>query len=138
MRSFAVFATFAFVACAGTASSGTDGGAGNGVDGGASSQCNDIAMQICQKAAACSTGHDGGVTVFLVRGTEDGGINASPFTVNGDVSHCDNFLHLTCSSQEHAPGFIAACGPVVSGLQCGTDSTYGNGIVIPATCGQNL
>jgi hypothetical protein len=152
MRGFSMFATcaalafvtcaaLAFVACAGSATTGTNGGSSNGspgAEGGSSSQCDDLAMQICQKTAACSTGHDGGVSVFLVSGADEAGVNGSPFTVNGDVSHCNNFLHLTCLSSEHAPAFVANCGPVVNGLQCGTDPTYGNGIVIPVACGQNL
>lgn len=128
VHTLAVFAFLAFVGCSGS---------GNGSDGGSPTQCNDTATQLCQKAASCSTGHDGGVTVFLINGV-DGGLNSNAFTINGDVSHCDKFfMDLTCRSGK-ATAFTAACGPALSGLQCGTDPMYGNGIVLTAPCGQDL
>ena len=139
MRTLAMFAILAFVALVGCggASDGSDGGSSNGSDGGSPpGQCDDTATQICQKAASCSIGHDAAVTVFLMSEV-DGGPIAVPFTVNGDVSHCDNFLHLACLGK-HAEDLTATCGPMVSGLQCGTDSRYGNGVSIPSTCGQYL
>ena len=88
VRPLAFVAFVAVVGCGGSSN-------GHGSDGGSPSQCNETATQLCQKAASCSTGHDGGVTVFIISAV-DGGLNSSGFTVNGDESHCDNFLHLTC------------------------------------------
>lgn len=129
------FVRFAFVGCLALVGCGGSSN-GNGSEGGSPGQCDETATQLCQKAASCSTDHDGGVSVFITSAV-DGGLNSSVFTVNGDESHCESFLHLTCLGDQAAK-FTAACGPVLSGLQCGTDSTFGNGVELPAACGQNL
>ena len=128
MRIIAAFAAFVLLGC---------GGSGNGSSGGPASQCSQTATQLCEKAAACSTGNDGGVTVFIISADADSGLHSYGFTINGDESHCENFMKLICEGQ-HAADFTAACGPAISGLQCGTDSTFGNGVVVPSPCGQNL
>jgi hypothetical protein len=131
MRVSAIFVILAFVGCGGSE------GSNNGSDGGTPSQCDDTATQLCQKAVACSTGHDGGVTVFLVD-DHDGGVPSTDFTINGDVSHCDKFfMDITCRTGK-AAAFTAACGPTISGLQCGTNPNWGNGLVLTVACSQNL
>jgi hypothetical protein len=132
LSTFAILAfvasVLAFVAC----------GSGNGADGGSTGQCSDIAGQICQKAATCSAGGDAGYTLIIVSPSPDSGIGSSGFTINGDQSHCDKFFNdLTCSGS-HEAAFIAACGPAISGLQCGKDSMFGNGVVLPYPCSQNF
>src|SRR5581483_7520082 len=101
MRTLATFAVLALFGC-GSAST-------SGFDSGTPSPCRDTATQLCQKGAACSTGHDGGVTVFIISGV-DGGLHSYGFTVNGDVTHCENFLNLNCGSS-HESGFVSGCGP---------------------------
>jgi hypothetical protein len=130
MRILPVFALLAFAAC------GSGNGSGNGPDGGSTGQCNDIANQVCQKAAACSAGGDAG-TVFVIS-ADDAGVHAYDFTINSE-SGCQVLVGAGCNGS-HSAAFTANCGSAVSsGLQCGPSvDDHGNGLVLPASCWQSL
>jgi hypothetical protein len=129
MRFLPAFAMLAFAAC------GSGNGSSNGPGGGSTGQC-DIANQVCQKAAACSTGGDAGTV--LVIGADDAGVHAYDFTVNSE-SGCQVLLGAGCSGS-HAAAFTANCGSAISsGLQCGPSvGDHGNGLMLPASCWESL
>jgi hypothetical protein len=130
---FSFYAVVFAGACGGTVDASV------GSDGGLLVQCCETATKLCQKASACSAGDvdDGGAYNLIIFSAVDGGINSYGFTINGDVSQCDSLLGLTCIGQ-HARSFTASCSPAIGGLQCGTDSRFGNGVVLPNPCGQSL
>lgn len=138
----AAFASFALVACSsGGTDANSDGGTNGGSDGGSTSPCNGLVVQICQKAVSCSAGSDAGV-VFLVGPDADAGVNGYGFTLHdasGDnEGGCERLVGAACGSNKES-GFTTHCGAAVSsGLTCGTDATYGNGIDIPAACWNDI
>ena len=115
---------------------GSGNGSGNGSDGGSTGQCDDIVNQVCQKAAACSAGGDAG-TVFVIS-ADDAGMHAYDFTINSE-SGCQVLVGAACNGS-HAAALTANCGSAISGgLQCGPSvDGHGNGLALPASCGQSL
>jgi hypothetical protein len=140
MRIHRALTVLAFAFCT---ACGSGGASGTGSDGGSSSgstnQCSDIVVQICQRAVTCSEGGDAGV-VFII-GNSDGGVGTGGFTeesASGSVeSGCEGLVGLACEGS-HAAEFIANCSAALSsGLQCGRGD-WGNGVEVPASCGNSI
>jgi hypothetical protein len=125
MRIFATFAVLAFLGCSSS----------NGSGSGGSSQCTDLATQLCQQAETCTNSADH--VLFVYPADPDSGVNSFGFTVNGDITHCESFMKLNCGSN-HEAKFIAGCTPPSGAPQCGTDSHLGNGLVLPPACNSSM
>lgn len=134
----ATFGALALVACS---SGGSNDGSDAGSDGGATSPCTELVTEVCQKASSCSAGNDAGI-VFLIGPDVDAGINSFGDTLHdasgNDEAGCERFVGLACEGNK-AAGFTANCGAAVSsGLACGTDPHFGNGVEIPASCWNDI
>ena len=81
---------------------------------GSTGQCNDVVIQVCQKAVSCSPS---GKVVFVIGADADAGINSFPFSVNGGEPNCEHLVGTGCNGT-HAAAFTANCAGV-SGFQCG-------------------
>jgi hypothetical protein len=102
-------------------------------DGGSSGDpCTALASQLCQAAQSCTANHTSEYSAFLSSADPDAGIQDNPFTVNGDVSHCQGFMALACKTAGDTK-FSAACASAATSPQCGA-TRFGAALVLPPGC----